>query len=90
MLSKCANPTCSAGFRYLRQGRIFNLEVRPPSCGGDGEARHKVEHFWLCEHCATMMEVVWENGMVSTRPQHSPARGKLRAQGVRAGRWFVS
>jgi len=67
MLSKCANPACSAAFRYLRQGRIFNLELKTPSWDGDAERNHKVEHFWLCDRCARVMEVVWENGEVSTR-----------------------
>ena len=68
MLSKCANPTCSAGFRYLRQGRIFNLEVSPICPNGDVQVSHKIEHFWLCDSCAGVMEVVWENGVVSTQP----------------------
>jgi len=70
MLSKCANPACSARFRYLRQGRIFNLEVKILSSDGDGDVRHKIEHFWLCDRCAAVMKVVWENGAVSTRRLH--------------------
>jgi len=68
MLSKCANPACSARFRYLRQGRIFNLEVNKLSPSGDGELRHRFEHFWLCGPCAAVLEVVWQNGAVNTRP----------------------
>jgi len=67
LLSKCANPACPATFRYLRQGRIFNLEVKTPAWDGEGERSHTVEHFWLCDRCASVMEVVWENGAVSTR-----------------------
>ena len=77
MLSKCANPKCSARFRYLRQGRIFNLEVKQFSPNGCGEASHRVEHFWLCDHCAAIMEVVRENGVVRTRPLHSRADSKF-------------
>jgi hypothetical protein len=29
VLSKCANPECSQQFRYLRQGRLFNLTPTP-------------------------------------------------------------
>lgn len=67
MLSKCANPACSARFRYLRQGRIFNLEVKPLSSKSDSEVSHRFEHFWLCPSCAAVLEVVWEDGLVSTR-----------------------
>lgn len=50
MLSKCANPSCDARFRYLGDGRLFQVERRngsslPPSA-------HNVEHFWLCARCA--------------------------------------
>jgi hypothetical protein len=32
MVSKCANPACSTPFHYLREGKIFKLEVEitPP------------------------------------------------------------
>jgi hypothetical protein len=85
MLSKCANPACSERFRYLRQGRIFNLEVRVASSRSDKEDSHKVEYFWLCDHCAAAMEVVCENGLIITRPLHSPASRKSRPQGFAAG-----
>jgi len=32
MLSKCANPGCSASFLYLHQGKLFRLETN-----GNGE-----------------------------------------------------
>jgi hypothetical protein len=65
VLSKCANPACVASFRYLHQGRIFNIDVSAVS----PEKYHipKIERFWLCEQCAQVMKVVRENGVVSTR-----------------------
>ena len=32
MVSKCANPTCSTPFHYLREGKIFRIEIEvtPP------------------------------------------------------------
>lgn len=68
MLSKCANPACFARFRYLSQGRIFNIEVETSSATESRPPSHKIEHFWLCENCARMMKVVRENGLVTTRP----------------------
>jgi len=31
MLSKCANPSCSAKLRYLREGKIFRLDASLPN-----------------------------------------------------------
>jgi hypothetical protein len=41
MLSKCANPDCSAPFDY-RQGRLFRVQT----------VRAGFKHLWLCELCA--------------------------------------
>ena len=37
MVSKCANPSCSTPFHYLREGKIFKLEVEvtPPVSAED-------------------------------------------------------
>lgn len=68
MLSKCANPACSARFRYLHQGRIFNIEMDMLSSDSKGPSVHKIEHFWLCECCAQTLKVVLQDGVVATRP----------------------
>jgi hypothetical protein len=65
MLSKCAHPTCFAQFRYLRAGRVF--KVRMPGSASSG-ATHHIEHFWLCEHCARSLTIVFEKGRIITRP----------------------
>ena len=67
MLSKCANPACLARFRYLHEGRIFNIEAGTASAESNGSTIHKIEHFWLCESCAQSLTVVLENGVVATR-----------------------
>jgi hypothetical protein len=69
VLSKCANPACSARFRYLHQGRIFKVETGAALSGRNGSSNRKIEHFWLCEGCAQTLEVAVENGAVTTRPQ---------------------
>ena len=56
MLQKCANPSCTAPFRSLREGKLFLAETLPqdPNPPFDG-ARRKLprrEHFWLCAACA--------------------------------------
>ncbi len=70
MVSKCANPDCSAVFRYLREGRLFNFEVtksNPLRVAGVHIAR-SYEHFWLCPSCSVSMTLVKDNGSVAVRP----------------------
>lgn len=68
MLSKCANPLCFARFRYLHEGRIFNIELKTDSSNYSLQPR--IEHFWLCESCAQVLKVVCEDGDVTTRPRY--------------------
>jgi hypothetical protein len=73
VLAKCLNPACWAPFRYLHEGRVFNIELS--SDGDDRNPVRKIEHFWLCAECATALKVVVENGGVTTRPlESSPAQ----------------
>jgi hypothetical protein len=59
MLSKCANPSCSAAFRYLHEGVVFHVAV-----GWVAQERvrfqgiPKIERFWLCGECSTRMAVM--------------------------------
>jgi len=62
VVEKCLNPTCSAKFRTLRDGRVFVREV--DGCSHEnGEHRHQVGYFWLCGSCCRTMTVVTEKGM---------------------------
>ena len=70
MLAKCANPVCGEHFRYLREGRIFNLEIDPPAPGSSPGPQHRIEHFWLCEQCARSLTVVYDQGLVITKSRH--------------------
>lgn len=68
MLAKCANPSCDAPFRYLRDGRLFQLERgdRP----GLAAAGHNVEHYWLCGACARQFTLTrGPEGGVAVVPQ---------------------
>ena len=59
MLHKCVNPDCSAQFRYLHQGRLFEIEIQyleTADSAGRGTLRigkGYVERCWLCDRCAT-------------------------------------
>lgn len=70
MLSKCANPACPARFRYLHEGRIFNIEIKATGNADSVRFKDKIEHFWLCDSCAQVMKVVWANGAVTTCPRY--------------------
>jgi len=76
MVSRCANPKCSNLFRYLNQGKLFRWD-------GLTKAEHRLslvsdtgqksvsttEFYWLCDHCATQMTVVYREGIgVTVRP----------------------
>jgi len=67
MTSHCANPECATPLRYLREGRIFQFEVRagfskvpadkPMSIG---EKARRVSHFWLCGHCSSTLTLAFD------------------------------
>jgi hypothetical protein len=65
MLSKCANPSCSASFRYFHQGKLFRMETETSE---DDRARRaplsktpaKAEFFWLCDDCASAMTLEYD------------------------------
>ena len=53
MLHKCANPACCAQFRYLHQGKLFEVEIQyVESIASNGHGKGHVERCWLCDNCA--------------------------------------
>ncbi len=64
MLSKCANPNCSASFFYLHQGKLFRCETgtHKDSHAGVKKSARRIEFFWLCENCAVSMTVAFKDG----------------------------
>ena len=78
MLSKCANPGCTASFLYLHQGKLFRLETEDTGDGPDlsfGEdpgvkkSARRIEFFWLCNDCAAAMTLAFKKGVgVTTKP----------------------
>ncbi len=78
MLSKCANPACSASFRYLHQGRIFSLVLDPEPTATDVVWDHRVERpverYWLCEVCAQSMTLGRDGKSVVVRPMPAARR----------------
>lgn len=61
MVTKCANPSCSASFRYLRGGKLFLVDLHrfhsASEPGGAAADKRAVEHFWLCDRCSLDLTV---------------------------------
>ena len=71
MISKCANPACSASFRYLHEGKLFRFErkrieeARPFQEVDPGVRKNSggIEFFWLCDQCAATMTLTYRKGI---------------------------
>lgn len=68
MLHKCANPNCANPFRKLSEGKLFLVETESFLPGKSGLRRwdegtqHRIEHFWLCAQCASVLTLAFEKG----------------------------
>lgn len=81
MVSKCANPDCNTPLQYLRDGKVFRVEVQemaadelqpfitmPPK-----KPMKRVEHFWLCGECSKTMRIIFDAQQhVSIIPKERP------------------
>jgi len=75
MVTKCANHECANEFHYLRNGRLFIVEVDDRSHwlalgaqpAGERKKPHRIEHYWLCDECAPRLTLVIdrERGVVA-------------------------
>ena len=80
MLSQCANPACTAPFRYLHEGRIFTMVSAASDTALSGleawehSPSRPYERYWLCERCAQTMTVAWFGDRVAVRPLPPPPR----------------
>ena len=68
MLAKCANPACSAPFRYLHEGKLFRLDLGAGPPSADLRIPRQLQYFWLCDRCARTMTLEMHAGKVLTRP----------------------
>ncbi len=63
MLSRCANSQCCKPFLKLREGKLFLVETDRVTRPGELRARspqRTVEHYWLCDDCATRWTLVYD------------------------------
>lgn len=78
MLSKCANPQCTAPFHYLHEGKLFQIDtsrgLSGPQLVDKNKPPHHVEYFWLCGHCSLSMTLAYQRGKgVVMIPLDTPA-----------------
>jgi len=80
MLSKCANPECSTPFHYLREGKLFQIDVNGTDITPAGprlvdkRLPRRIEYFWLCGPCSASLTLVLQTGRgVVTLPLQRPA-----------------
>jgi hypothetical protein len=79
MISKCANPACSARFLYLHDGKLFRFEREASNSdellvGFDPavlKPSHSGDFFWLCAKCSTTMTLIHCKGVgITMHPLH--------------------
>jgi hypothetical protein len=56
MVSRCANPSCDARFKYLSEGRLFQFPGANPA--NRIYASSVIEFWWLCPRCCLSMTLV--------------------------------
>lgn len=67
MLYKCANESCNAPFRRLREGKLFQVETEyfsghdvPRHAARKGRPSRRVEHYWLCDACSPFVTLTFD------------------------------
>ncbi len=81
MVSNCANPECATPLLRLRDGKLFQFEVKSISvpCVDESSAMasevpvRQVAHYWLCGSCADQMSLVLEINAVRLVQTSQPA-----------------
>ena len=69
MLSQCANSQCGKPFLKLREGKLFLVEIDRVARRGEKipaafvsarRQQRSIEHFWLCDECATRWTLIYD------------------------------
>jgi hypothetical protein len=65
MLSKCANSSCLAAFRYFHEGKLFRMNVPDidPASADLKKSPRRLEFFWLCDECAASLTLSFKPGV---------------------------
>lgn len=73
MIARCANPICGAHFRYLNQGRVYNVPIYESETGRERQSSvgpKRVEHFWLCSVCCLTLTLVLRSGKAEIQARY--------------------
>ena len=80
MLSKCANPQCSTSLHYLRDGKVFQVEMSRPVPIDGRKPLRRVEHFWLCGPCSETQTLTYDQIYgVQVLPKNQPMMRRAAA-----------
>lgn len=79
MVANCANPSCSAVFRYLHEGTIFHVTYKPAGADKTNiSGPSKTERFWLCGDCSAKMTLISKGSGVLVVARPDPSRKQQR------------
>jgi len=91
VLHKCANPVCLNPFRKLSQGKLFLVETEandpsnPERLHARGKPPRHIEHYWLCDQCASMLTLSFERGRGMITVPLPKVAGRIPVSSVHLG-----
>lgn len=99
MLSRCANSQCSKPFLRLREGKLFLVETERVAKPGEStsppfvrarKCQRLVEHYWLCDDCATRWTLMYsqERGIAIAPLTTADTRSRIEETSSRVGLRF--
>jgi hypothetical protein len=63
MVSRCANPSCGAEFKYLHEGRLYHFLLNDRKSGpSKGQLSAAVPFWWLCSRCSLSLALIPDGG----------------------------
>jgi hypothetical protein len=84
LLHKCANPRCIVRFRFLGQGKLFQMESEyleaasalPSRTAKRSRSWRRIERYWLCDECACTLTLTFDqsHGIVTVPLPETPKR----------------
>jgi hypothetical protein len=81
MISKCANPECTAGFSF-REGQLLCFQADRLGSLATAANTNPVTHFWLCKCCSETYRLEYQQDhgllLIARGPQLLTANGKSR------------
>jgi len=78
MLTQCANPLCSKPLHYLRDGKVYRVEIKEESVHADApflissasKKPQRLQHYWLCGDCTKNMTLRFDDhGHITVVPK---------------------